>query len=160
MRIVHHIPGRLRLRVPVSIDGPALTEVLERLPGVHGCAWSERTRSLLVLYEPESATADTVLDALGEHGPVAPPPPTSAEATPAAPGAPLARAVSDGFGQLDERVRRATRGVVGLGGLVPIALTLWAVRELALGRAAPLAWSSALWYAHGLFRDYNAPPSR
>ena len=25
------------------------------------------------------------------------------------------------------------------------------------GRAAPLSWSSALWYAHGLFRDYNLP---
>jgi hypothetical protein len=24
---------------------------------------------------------------------------------------------------------------------------------------APLAWSTALWYAHGLFRDYSLPAS-
>src|SRR5262245_49846735 len=100
MRIVHHIPGRLRLRVPESVDGPALTEVLERLPGVHGCAWSERTRGLLVLYEPEPSTAETVLDALSEHGPVAP---SSArpDPVPADPRTSLGHAVSDGFGQLD-----------------------------------------------------------
>jgi hypothetical protein len=160
MRIVHHIPGRLRVRVPAAIDGPALTEVLERLPGVHGCAWSERTRGLLVRYEPEPSTAETVLDALNEHGMVDAPPPSPDDPAFADPRSPLARAVTDGFGQLDDRVRRATRGVVGLGGLIPVALTLWAVRELALGRGAPLAWSSALWYAHGLFRDYNSPSPR
>ena len=37
------------------------------------------------------------------------------------------------------------------------SLTLWAARELLRGRTAPLAWSSALWYAHGLFRDYALP---
>ena len=47
-----------------------------------------------------------------------------------------------------------TRGAVGLGGLVPSALILWAVAEVVRGRVRPLAWSSALWYAYGLFRDY------
>ncbi len=60
---------------------------------------------------------------------------------------------------MDRRVRRATRDMIGLGGVVPAALAIWAVRELMLGRTAPLAWSTALWYAHGLFRDYNTPPS-
>jgi hypothetical protein len=40
---------------------------------------------------------------------------------------------------------------------VPLALTIWAGREILRGHAAPLAWSSALWYAHGLFRDYSVP---
>jgi len=48
-------------------------------------------------------------------------------------------------------------GALTLGMLVPAVLTLWAARELLRGRAAPLAWSSALWYAHGLFRDYAFP---
>jgi hypothetical protein len=60
---------------------------------------------------------------------------------------------------LDRGVRLTTRGLLGLGGLVPVALALWAVAEIARGRMAPLAWSTALWYAHGLFRDYNAPSS-
>lgn len=157
MRIVHHIPGRLRLRAADHADGQALTEALQHVPGVRSCAWSDRTRGLLVLYEPGPPTADAILEALADHGQA--PEPAPVVSTPTHdPRPPVARAVSEGFGALDGRVRDATRGIVGLGGLIPIALTLWAVRELALGRAAPLAWSSALWYAHGLFRDYNAPP--
>ena len=61
------------------------------------------------------------------------------------------------FGEVDERVQHATRGLVGLSGLLPVALTAWALAEVVRGRAAPLAWTSALWYAHGLFRDYQVP---
>ncbi len=156
MRIVHQIPGRLRLRVPESVDGARLAETLERLPGVHSAVWSDRTRSLLIVHDAEPSSAEAIIEALDEHGPVAAP-------LPGVPAAPddsrtvLARAVSDGFAELDGRVTRATRGVVGLGGLVPILFLLWAARELALGRPARLAWTNALWYAHGLFRDYNAP---
>ena len=71
----------------------------------------------------------------------------------------LGTAVAGAAGEIDRRLRAATRDAVGLGSLVPVALTVWAARELLLGRAAPLAWSSALWYAHGLFRDYNTPAS-
>jgi hypothetical protein len=49
---------------------------------------------------------------------------------------------------------------MGLGGLLPLALGGWAVAELVRGRTGPLAWSTALWYAHGLYRDYSIPPSR
>jgi hypothetical protein len=56
---------------------------------------------------------------------------------------------------LNARVARATGGRLDLAVLVPMALTAWAVRELLRAHVAPLAWSSALWYAHGLFRDYT-----
>jgi len=62
--------------------------------------------------------------------------------------------VRDAARDLDHRVRRVTRGVVGLGGLMPTLLVFWAVGEVVRGRVRPLAWTSALWYAHGLFRDY------
>jgi hypothetical protein len=62
--------------------------------------------------------------------------------------------VSAAVGRLDERVARTTRGQLDLGLLVPIALTAWAIRDLLRPGVAPLSWSSALWYAHGLFRDY------
>ena len=71
----------------------------------------------------------------------------------------LGTAVAGAAGEIDRRLRAVTRDAVGLGSLVPVALTVWAARELLLGRAAPLAWSTALWYAHGLFRDYNTPAS-
>jgi hypothetical protein len=81
-------------------------------------------------------------------------------ATAAANGHPatLATTVTSAVGELDARIARGTRGTVGLGLLVPAALTLWAGLEILRGRAAPLVWSSALWYAHGLFRDYLISP--
>ena len=157
MLIVHHIPGRLRLRVPPSVGGDDLVESLQRVDGVRSCAWSPLTRSVLVLYDADPATAAAIADAAGGNGHA---PPTRRAPAPARTATPitLARAVTDAFAEVDGRIRRTTSGLLGLGGLVPLALTLWAVRELAIGRAAPLVWSSALWYAHGLFRDYNSPP--
>jgi hypothetical protein len=52
-------------------------------------------------------------------------------------------------------VTRGSGGLLTLGALIPLALTAWAAREVLRGRTGPLAWSTALWYAHGLFRDYN-----
>jgi hypothetical protein len=71
------------------------------------------------------------------------------------PGAALAAGLAEAGRVLDDRVQRATRGTVGLAGLLPLALAGWAVAELVRGRTGPLAWSSALWYAHGLYRDYS-----
>ena len=85
-------------------------------------------------------------------------PPGRAAVTPIeARPSPLVSAATGAFHELNEEVRRRTRGTLTLGSLLPVALGAWAVLELVRGRAAPLAWSSALWYAHGLFRDYNTP---
>jgi len=147
----------LRLRVPPPADGGALAEAVRRVPGVQGSTWSPRTRGLLVLYEGGSSTSAAVFDAMSEHG-QAPEPSPLIEALPDA-RLPLARAVNQGVSELDGGVRRITRGLVGLGALFPIVLVLWSVRQVATGRATPLSWTSALWYAHALFRDYNTPAS-
>jgi len=65
--------------------------------------------------------------------------------------------VSSVFSAVNARVAGTTGGAITLGVLVPAVLTLWAAREILRGRAAPLRWSSALWYAHSLFRDYALP---
>ena len=49
----------------------------------------------------------------------------------------------------------ASGGTFTLGVLVPLALALWAVRDITRGPLRSMPWSTALWYAHGLFRDYN-----
>ena len=159
VRITHDIPGRLRLRLPAHADPDRLTQALQGLDGVASCVWSPLTRGLLVLYERETsaqAILEAVRDASGAGAAV------DARETPAATPTDhptFGAAVSEAAGEMDRRVRRATRDMIGLGGVVPAALAIWAVRELMLGRTAPLAWSTALWYAHGLFRDYNTPPS-
>ena len=158
VRVVHDIPGRLRVRLPVSADGAGAAERVRGLAGVEHCAWSPRTEGLLTVYGlPASSDAiiQTLRDATGlADVDAANPSDAAPDARPT-----LGTAVSGAAGEIDRRLRAVTRDAVGLGSLVPVALTVWAARELLLGRAGPLAWSTALWYAHGLFRDYNTPAS-
>jgi Heavy metal associated domain 2 len=161
VHVAHDIPGRLRLRLPAGASTEGLQAAVSAVPGVTRTTWSARTRSLLVLYDPDhgsrEAIAGAVTHASGLPAAVASDTPSAAPAPPGEPGAALALGVRQLFGEVDHRVQRATRGLVGLGGLFPVALTAWALTEVVRGRAAPLAWSSALWYAHGLFRDYQVP---
>ncbi len=158
VRAVHNIPGRLRLRLPPLRESVQPSAAVEGLAGVRRWAWSPRTRGLLVVYDPGSISADAIIEAVRNH--VGLPVASLSAPLPGPPaGAALAAAVTGVASELDGRVRYLSGGLLGLGGLFPLALALWAVRELAIGRAAPLVWSSALWYAHGLFRDYNTPSS-
>jgi Heavy metal associated domain 2 len=152
IHVAHDIPGRLRLRLPPFARVEGLREAVASQPGVTEYTWSPRTGSILLRYRPETATAAGLVESVARH--------TGLEGPPEAPGGPdRARpGVAAVFGELDRRVRRVTGDRTGLGGLVPLALTVWAVSEIVRGRVAPLPWSSALWYAHGLFRDYNLTP--
>lgn len=154
MSVVHQVRGRLRVRVPATARVDGLVESVLAMPGVRAASWSPRTRSLLVLHDDADTRA--ILEMIARHAGVD----RFADRPSAAPSAAaptLAAATSAVFGQIDARVSRATRGLLTLGSLVPLALTVWAGREILRGHAAPLAWSSALWYAHGLFRDYTLP---
>jgi hypothetical protein len=152
LTVVHGVPGRMRLRLPHPARADGLVEAVSAVAGVRSAAWAPRTRSLLVLYDAGATAAGAIVDAVAEHA--------GLEATPLPPadGArpTLARAITTLAREVDARVTRASRGILTLGTFVPLALTAWAAREVLRGRTAPLAWSTALWYAHGLFRDYNA----
>lgn len=156
LAVAHSIPGRLRVRLPPRARTEALQEAVARLPGVTQCRWSPRTRSLLALYRPGEVGAGVLVDSIAAHADV-----ESVPEAPEAPGnggngrSPVAAAVIEAVGGLNRRVGRATRGRLTLGVLVPLALTLWAIRDATRGPMRPLPWSTALWYAHGLFRDYN-----
>jgi hypothetical protein len=164
LHVVHDIPGRLRLRLPAGAPTDGLQAAVAAAPGVTTATWSPRTRSLLVLYDPETGDRDTIAGAVAEatglHGSLEADAPSGPPAHSTEPGAALALGTRQLFGEVDHRVQRATRGLIGLGGLFPVALTAWALTKVVRGRAAPLAWSSALWYAHSLFRDYQVPATR
>jgi len=163
LRVVHSTPGRLRVRIPpVRTTGDVAAAVLSE-PGVVASRWSVRTRSLLVLYRPDAVDPDALTDTIArltgthppaasngrDHGPVS-----------AAPGAALSDGLRETARALDQCVQRATRGALGVGGLLSTVLIGWALLEVVRGRTGPLAWSTALWYAHGLYRDYSLPPTR
>jgi hypothetical protein len=157
IQIVHDTPGRLRLRLPHPAHVEGLRDAVGTQPGLTDCTWSPRTRTVLLRYRTETATAAALIASVAQH--------TGLQGPRAAADRPAAmRATEPSFGirevfeELEHRVRRATGGRAGLAELVPLTLTAWAVTEIVRGRAAPLAWSSALWYAHGLYRDYTMTP--
>ncbi len=157
--MAHALPGRLRLRLPAHAGAEGLEAAIGALDGVISCTWSPRTRGLLVRYDPQATDAATIVGGVAEHAGIeAPDDPTSAVGPATAP--PVGAVVPVMFAEANRSVARATRGVLDLGSGIPLLLVGWAAFELVRGRAAPLAWSSALWYAHGLFRDYNLPPSQ
>ena len=117
--------------------------------------WSPLTRGLLVLYDPERADETTIVATIARHAEVDVLVPTEPVTNGARPT--LVATTTSLVSAIDTRITAATGGALGLAVLVPAALTLWAARELLRGRTAPLAWSSALWYAHALFRDYALP---
>src|SRR5262249_24401933 len=160
---LHDIPGRLRIGVPGEGEPDGALRALTGLRGVALTRWSPRTRSLLVLYDVATTTAQAVRETIESH--VADDPGTWIEiATPTRMGNPLERpavrltaAIRHTARELDTGISAATGGWLDLKLLVPLALFGWALQQLARGQAGALAWSSALWYAHGLFRDYNIP---
>ncbi|HUL02132.1 MAG TPA: hypothetical protein VLV16_02745 [Gemmatimonadales bacterium] len=161
LRVVHAVAGRLRFRGPAGVVSEDLAQAIRDLGGVRSCNWSARTGSMLVTFEPEKITAGAIAEAVARHADLddsllAGPVPELQPRGPAG-GASFAAGIADTFAEVDRRVHSATRGLFRLGTLVPLGLAVWASREIMLGRAAPLAWSTALWYAHGLFRDYNSP---
>jgi hypothetical protein len=151
LAIAHALPGRVRLRLPPHARTRQLTDVVSALHGVTACTWSGRTRSLLVHYLPDTTTASDIAERVAAHvGAIAPAGTNGARPGPVIPAM---------FAELNGRLARATGGRLDLASGIPLALVTWAALELLRGRGGPLAWSTALWYAHGLFRDYNLPPS-
>lgn len=156
--IVHDIPGRLRLRLPPGAGSAGLTDVIDQLPGAQGTLWSPRTRSLLIHYDPDVLNAADIARAVAEHADLTMPD-DDAPADQAADGrSPVAAALSDTFSNVNARIAQRTRGRVDLPMLLSIGLLFWAGRQLLRGPVTALSWTSALWYAHGLFRDYHGPP--
>jgi hypothetical protein len=160
LSVVHDSPGRLRLRLPRDAKIAGLEQAVRQHPGVVGAAWSPLTRGLLILYRSQATTSPPLIDAVAAHTGLSPG--ADSAATPARRAAPsgsseLARAVRQAGSELNAAVGRATGGAMDLRILLPLALGGWALREVFRGRASPIAWSTALWYAHGLFRDYNLP---
>lgn len=155
--VVHDIPGRLRVRGIATARLDAVVDAVRHLPGVSACQASPRTGSLLVQYRPGETAPQAIVECVTDEAGL--PSDDTALADDLEPGPPrraaIGTALMEAVGEMDHRVGRFTGGAFSLRLLLPLGLGAWALREIALGRTAPLAWSTALWYAHGLFRDYS-----
>jgi hypothetical protein len=117
LRVVHDIPGRVRLRLPAAAQTEGLPQAVASEPGVTSCAWAPRTRSVLVRYEPGVATSAAVIESVARHAGVElvrnnEEAGRQAHTSPTVPGDALAQGVKDAVGELDRRIQRASRGLV------------------------------------------------
>jgi hypothetical protein len=150
LAVAHAMQGRLRLRLPVPAQIAELVDVVRAASGVTDCAWNDRTRSLLVHYRPEETTPEAIIELVADHADVLAPGDGNGHVV----ERPVAEGITTTVTQLNTGIARATGGRLDLGILVPLALGAWAFRQMFRAQVEPLSWSSALWYAHGLFRDY------
>ena len=69
---IHHVPGRLRVRVPAvkrSNDNAALLKgLLQAMPGVSAAEPNLTTGSIVVQYDPQSTSAALILAVLTDRG--------------------------------------------------------------------------------------------
>ncbi len=68
----HHVPGRLRVKIPGLQGEPAEAErvetVLRAIPGVTGVRGNPLTGSVVVLYDPDHTAQDRILNILQDQG--------------------------------------------------------------------------------------------
>jgi hypothetical protein len=166
VRVIHAIPGRVRLRVRELKDNPALAEALEarlaEVPAIRSVEANPVTASVLVLYRVEHiATPDSLRmlsEALTPMFPGLDVTSLQAAGVPESNGsshAPLPSGIAGLLGSVNTGVRRATGGV-DLKLLVPLALFALGIRSLLVSdRLAFPVWYDFFWFAFGTFLALN-----
>jgi Heavy metal associated domain 2 len=154
--LVHHHPGRLRIRGP-SLERSTRVAIRARdvLGGVSGVArvvHNETSGSLLVEYAPEAIQADAILSKIGEAGIRLEDNPRRAD---------VARAVVGAVRELNAHVAGATHGAADLHGVVSFLLGVGAVASFVTGRGPRFPrWDSLLYWSYTFFRDVSAPDAQ
>jgi hypothetical protein len=146
LQIVHSIPGRLRVRLPTNARVPGLEERLLAHSGVRTARHFPRTRSVVIQYHPEETTAETLLHALTAIAGV------ESDTGFEVGDLPLSESITRAVSYANTALTRRTANQIDLPTLLALSLGGWAVLQLVRGRARPLPWPTALWYAYELFR--------
>jgi hypothetical protein len=168
--IVHHIPGRLRVKLP-SLRGDAASleqvrEILLPVDGIWDVTVNPLTGSVLIIYDPQDdeflkqlesyarenfglaflASESTTRGADAE---------ARAAYVPAGPSE-AARVVAGLFRQLDEKIKISTDNNLDLKTLLPLGLASLAVLKLGSKAATPM-WLTLGIFAFSSFVALNAP---
>lgn len=137
--VVHHVPGRVRVRIPHARHNAALlTQIRDFVCDLHGVRQVDinaYTGSIVVHYAPEAEQDLRRLlpgDGGGEIGEI------EAEAEFLAAHSKTALAIFNFFKGLDDGVRQATGNAVDLKVLAPAALALWAFFKAGSEISTPL----------------------
>jgi len=169
LKVVHALPGRVRLKVPKVKGNQALARQAEKklaqVPGIKQVEAKANTGSLLLHYDVEDLCAEVSLgaleEALGELFPEIEVVSLIAglaclEKSPGADlGVPLAEGITGSFSALNARVSQLTGGL-DLKVLVPLGLIFLGLRGLWQSEkvTAP-SWSNLLWFGFATFVMLN-----
>jgi Heavy metal associated domain 2 len=172
IRVVHAIPGRLRLKIAQLRDNPELArELYERLSGRRGIQRVEAnalTGSVLVLYDAEEITSLESVLALAETLTPLFPELDMQEIekwlTPSGDGsgsnASLADGITTAVGALNAGVGKVTGGI-DLTLLLPLTLFVLGIRGLLVAQKVVFpAWYDLLWFSFATFLMLNRPETR
>jgi hypothetical protein len=157
LELVHHHPGRLRVRAEVLRDDAELaarvTGALEGMPGITRVTHSARTGSVLVEYEPGLVEPDAIAERIAEAAQlISPFDPRAAK-----PVFKPATALIDGTRGLNAIAEELTGGRVDLRSIVPAALAGAAAYSFAFGKGPRLPrWDNLLWWSYSVFSALHA----
>jgi hypothetical protein len=163
----HHIPGRLRLRIPAAKGEPdtlrAISSAIARAPGITQVEYNPITGSILIQYSPHYYRSLRALEA-NLSGPAAALVLTNPHGTNHRPshryrvrGRSLAaRRIDAFFKQLDYEIRVATDNEVDLKFILPFGVAILGLLALRYSSTTPL-WLTLLIFAFNSFLGLHAP---
>ncbi len=169
LKIVHALPGRVRLRVATVKGNPALARRVQKklaaVPGIRQVEAKPGTGSLLIHYDTgellSTASLDILTETLGELFPeievlnLATGLASLAEDCVAATSPTIGAGWTSSLQAANRQVARFTGGL-DLKLLVPLALIFFGLRKLwAGGQVASPAWSDYLWFGFASFVMLN-----
>jgi hypothetical protein len=157
LELVHHHPGRLRVRAAVLRDDSELaariSRALEGMPGIARVTQNLRTGSVLVEYEPGLVEPDAIAQRIAATAELLSP----FDPRAAKPVFRPAGALIDGTRGLNAIAEELTGGRVDLRSIVPAALAGAAAYSLAFGRGPRLPrWDNLLWWSYSIFHSLHA----
>jgi hypothetical protein len=171
IKVVHALPGRIRLKVAQVRENPTFASQLRaRLGAIQGIQKVEvnpLTGSVLVFYDAKAVASPEALHSFAEPLVALLPGLTlkdleslqslSANGSQTAP--PLSGGIRTLFGTLNAGVHTATGGNVDLKLLLPLALFILGIRGLLVSEKTVFpAWYDYLWFALGTYFMLNPRP--
>src|SRR5262245_11162409 len=127
LAVVHHIPGRLRLRLPPGVHVPELEREVRAHPGVERFRHSPRARSVVVEYQPTEPTVDALLELVASIAGLDVDP---IDAERAVLSSPLSQTISRAVSTLNAEIARRTSYHIDMRTLFAMSLLAWAAAQV------------------------------
>ena len=154
--IVHHIPGRLRIRLPKAKGNPDLlariSQSLSPLSGVRQVSTNESTGSVVIHYDPgTSREIRKQLAAQAEEDEI-----FVLDGDFSTENSEAARSVDNLFHHLNDGVKRTTKDLIDLREIMPFGIAIYAFFWVDRAIGNPL-WLSLLMFSFSSYMDLHEP---